>query len=79
MDAPLNTVQDIVSEHEKCKNSPYYFAMKYMTINGKPFTTNLTEHQFNLIFHSMEGRSIEPQVMTIKKGAGKGFHNQKNP
>jgi len=34
-------------EYNKCRNSPYYFMTKYMTVNGKPFTTELTEEEFN--------------------------------
>jgi len=45
------TDEKIQSELEKCKNSPYYFATNYMTCNGKPFTTHLTEEEFNNVFH----------------------------
>lgn len=34
-------------EIKKCKESPYYFATKYLLINGKPFTTRLNEVEFN--------------------------------
>lgn len=42
-------------EYLKCKNSPYYFAIKYLCIktdNGefKKFTTRLTEKEFNNFF-----------------------------
>lgn len=37
-------------EFEKCKTNPYYFATTYLTINGKPFTTILTEEEFNKQF-----------------------------
>jgi len=41
-----------MEELEKCKASPYYFATKYMTLNGNTFTTHLTEEQFNTLFNS---------------------------
>lgn len=39
-------------EIEKCLKSPYYFATKYLTITDtdgvkRPFTTNLSEQEFN--------------------------------
>lgn len=40
-------------ECEKCKN-PYYFATKYLRIDGKPFTTYLNEEQFNKIIEKYE-------------------------
>ena len=41
------------TEYEKCLKSPYYFATTYFKItkaNGEvvPFTTHLTEEEFNL-------------------------------
>lgn len=36
-------------EFNKCKENPYYFATKYLTINGKRFTTSLSEKDFNNI------------------------------
>lgn len=41
-----------INELEKCTLSPYYFATKYMTINGDSYKTNLTEEQFNILFNS---------------------------
>lgn len=35
----------------KCKESPYYYATTYLQINGKPFTTILTEDEFNDFFN----------------------------
>jgi len=34
-------------ELNKCLASPYYYAMNYLTLNGKPFKTNLTEEEYN--------------------------------
>lgn len=36
-----------LNEIIKCRENPYYFATKYLTVNGKPFTTLLTEQEFN--------------------------------
>lgn len=44
-----------LKELNKCKASPYYFATKYLNINGKPFETNYTEKEFNELFFIMEG------------------------
>lgn len=43
---------EILKEIEKCKESPYYFATKYLTVKnylGKtvPFETILSEKEFN--------------------------------
>lgn len=34
-------------EMEKCRASPYYYMTKYWIVDGKPFTTPLTEEEFN--------------------------------
>lgn len=39
-----------VHELKKCIESPYYFAKTYITINGKPYQTSLSEKEFNEIF-----------------------------
>jgi len=39
-----------LSELEKCKKSPYYYATTYLTINGERFTTKLNEDEFNTFF-----------------------------
>lgn len=44
--------QKIVEECKKCAESPWYFATKYLTIDGKPFTTLLSEEEFNDVFFS---------------------------
>lgn len=46
--------EEWLQEYEKCKTNPYYYATKYLTINGKPFTTLLTEEQFNNEFKSLQ-------------------------
>ena len=35
-------------EFEKCKNNHYYCATKYLIVDNKPFTTILTEKEFQL-------------------------------
>jgi hypothetical protein len=52
------TQQEIQEEILKCKQSPYYFATKYLTVKnhrGKsvPFTTPLSEEQFNEMFKKL--------------------------
>jgi len=44
--------KDILNEIEKCKESPYYFAITYLRIKNLageefPYTTHLNEKQFN--------------------------------
>jgi hypothetical protein len=47
------TQKEAFKEIKKCKESPYYFATKYLTVEDKitgrshPFTTFLTEDEFN--------------------------------
>jgi len=41
--------KSIGEEYYKCLNSPYYYATKYLLVDGKPFTTNYTEEEFNKI------------------------------
>jgi hypothetical protein len=53
------TPQEIQEEILKCKQSPYYFATKYLTVKnhrGKsvPFTTLLSEEEFNKMFKKLE-------------------------
>ena len=45
----------IEEELEKCETNPYYFATKYLTINGEPFTTVYTEQEFNYYFKNLKG------------------------
>jgi len=49
------TQEEIVEEYVKCKESSYYFAIKYLKIRnhyGKfiPFSTLLSEKEFNELF-----------------------------
>jgi hypothetical protein len=48
------TQLNIAEELEKCKNSPYYFAITYLTVETatgkKPYQTILTEKEFNKRF-----------------------------
>lgn len=53
------------SEMEKCKASPYYFYTKYVLVDGKPFTTNLTEEEFNEEF-------IKPLIL-VRGRRGLGY------
>ena len=47
-------VQDWEKEFEKCKASPYYFATTYYMINNQPFTTHLSEDEFNSQFNNLK-------------------------
>ena len=39
-------------EIEKCSKSPYYFMKNYVSIDGDPFITVLSEQQYNdMVFH----------------------------
>ena len=51
--------QVIQEELQKCKESPYYFATNYLKIYDKtadehPYTTNLSEEEFNKLFLNYE-------------------------
>jgi len=53
------TDEEILSEIEKCKKSPYYFAVTYIRIKNLageefPFTTRFTEEEFNKRFGEYE-------------------------
>jgi hypothetical protein len=53
------TQQEIQEEILKCKQSPYYFATKYLIVKNHrgesvPFATPLTEKQFNKMFKKLE-------------------------
>ena len=41
------TQLEIAAEIKKCKDNPFYFATKYLTVNGEPFTTPYSEKEFN--------------------------------
>lgn len=34
-------------EIKKCQESPYYFAINYLIVDGRKFSTTLSEKQFN--------------------------------
>lgn len=51
---PRMPLEDIYTELNKCKESPYYFATKYMTVNGKPFETLYSEEGFNFLIKAYE-------------------------
>lgn len=46
-----NLVDQLTEEIRRCKKSPYYYMTKYCIINGKKFTTTLTEEEFNERFN----------------------------
>jgi hypothetical protein len=48
------TEEEQQAEWEKCVASPYYFATKYLTLEGKPFTTQLTEVEYNRRFAELQ-------------------------
>lgn len=54
-------------EMQKCKDNPYYYFTTYITINGEPATTNLTEEQFNKQFRELTG-SKRRRIEKILKG-----------
>ncbi len=48
-----------MTEFEKCKSSPYYYATKHVVVTGpdgiaRPFKTRLNEEEFNKQFHELE-------------------------
>jgi len=46
--------KELLPELIKCRENPYYFATKYLKIQGKPFTTYLNEDQFNELIKKYE-------------------------
>lgn len=49
--------EEVLTEIQKCRNSPYYFATKYLIVQNykkesAPFTTRLTEEEFNKMVNS---------------------------
>lgn len=51
-----NDLIDWQEEMQKCIDSPYYFATKYLTVNNKPFETGLTEEEFNREFKMLSNK-----------------------
>jgi hypothetical protein len=48
---------ELYYEIRKCRENPYYFATKYATLNGEPFTTTLSEEEFNNHYKSLPENS----------------------
>lgn len=57
-------MKDPKKKVEKCKASPYYFAVNYFTVNGEPFKASLNERDFNRMFKELSGKS---ELLTIKQ------------
>ena len=58
------TQDEILKEYFKCKNNPYYFATKYITVKNYrgervPFSTPLTEEEFNNMFNKLQKGEYE--------------------
>jgi hypothetical protein len=70
---PRNDLE-LYTEIIKCKDSPYYFATKYLTVNGKPYTTHLTEEQYNTQFHNLTGQTKE-QVLNEEEKPTTGSYD----
>lgn len=41
-------------EWDKCISSPYYYATRYLKVNGEKFKTSLTEEEFNNQFNQLK-------------------------
>ena len=59
-------IEEINSELEKCKKSPYYFAVKYLKIKNTPYSedmvdfyTHLSEEEFNKQFENYDNRRVK--------------------
>jgi len=48
------TQDELQEEIQKVRDNPYYFATKYLTLNGKSFTTHLNEVDFNNVFQTRQ-------------------------
>ena len=44
LDEPYNMNEE---EIKKCQKSPWYFATKYLIVDGERFKTDLTEEEYN--------------------------------
>ena len=87
------TQEEILEESKKCKENPYYFATKYLTIKNHkgeyiPFQTILSEEEFNEKVNNMakikydvlspDGFSIFPTLRySSKKEANEAFNEWK--
>jgi hypothetical protein len=68
------TYEQIQQELRKCKESPYYFAHKYLTVKNNvgeefPFTTLLSEEEFNKMFENLCKNET-----TVNKAYGRTLH-----
>lgn len=52
-------------ELQRCLKSPYYFATAYMKVNGKGFTTHLTEDSFNRAFSMFTSGPDESVINSV--------------
>lgn len=46
------------AEMEKCAKNVYYFATNYMTVGDKPYTTELSEEDFNKKFNELKSGEL---------------------
>ncbi len=53
-------------EYQKCKENPYYFATKYVEVNGKPFQTSMNEEEFNTFARYFNVLPLEPEHCGVK-------------
>lgn len=57
------------SEFDKCIQSPYYFMTTYWTVNGMPFTTPMSEEEFNKHIKDLQNptpTNVKEQPLPIK-------------
>lgn len=57
--------RQIQTELNKCKASPYYFFMTYMTVDGQKPSTSLTEEEFNREFKELD--EMHKQMIILKR------------
>jgi NAD kinase len=57
-------IKQIREEFDKCKNSPYYFAIKYLKVKNTPYSedlvdfyTHLSEEEFNKQFKELQNET----------------------
>jgi NAD kinase len=57
-------IKQIKEEINKCKNSPYYFATKYLKVKNTPYSedivdfyTHLSEEEFNKQFKELQNET----------------------
>lgn len=64
-------LDDEKGEIQKCKNNPYYFATKYIRVSisntvSFPFTTHLTEEEFNKQYWNYHNKKEVTEEFNIK-------------